>query len=80
MPVQVQCIMGNKQNKLANFSKAAKTGDIKVRSVAGNKEHAVYFMILKQRCFSVDRTLYITFELDLLNVLPQTISRIIVPL
>ena len=56
-------IMGNKQNKpseasIANFFNAAKTGDIEVRSVAGNKEHAVYFMILKQLCFSADRTLY----------------------
>ena len=43
---------GNKQNKpseasIAKFFKAVETGDTKVRSVAGNKEHAVYFIRLK---------------------------------
>ena len=45
--------MGNTQNKpseasITKFFNAAETGDIEVRSVAGNKEHAVYFVRLKQ--------------------------------
>ena len=45
--------MGNTQNEpieasIANFFNAAKTGSIEVRSVAGNKGHAVYFVRLKQ--------------------------------
>ena len=46
MPVQVQFIMGNKAS-IAKFFDAAKTGDAKVRSVAGNKGHAVYLVRLK---------------------------------